>query len=168
VETEEPAQNEPARAQGVTFRLLIDECLSPGLVDLAVDAGHVESTCLRNRELLATKDWELMRYIFDNDFTLVTVNARDFRGGGEDAPGGLYATTELHAVLVCMSSARAMDIRAQGKLFAIALEALAGIPDLINQVLEVMEDESGEVFAKVYELPARATVPDPNRPPGDR
>jgi hypothetical protein len=41
----------------MTFRLLIDECLSPDLVDLAVDAGHVESTCLRDRELLATKDW---------------------------------------------------------------------------------------------------------------
>jgi hypothetical protein len=138
----------------MTFRLLIDECLSPGLVDLAVDAGHVESTCLRDRELLATKDWKLMRYIFDNDFTFVTVNVRDFRGGGEDGPGGLYATTELHAGLVCLSSARAMDIRAQGELFELALEALAGIPDLVNQVLEVMEDESGEVLVKVWELPA--------------
>lgn len=33
----------------MSLRLLIDECLSPDLVDLAIDAGHVESTCLRDR-----------------------------------------------------------------------------------------------------------------------
>ncbi len=29
----------------MTFLLLNDECLSPDLVELAVAAGHVESTC---------------------------------------------------------------------------------------------------------------------------
>lgn len=37
----------------MSFRLLIDECLSPELVDLAVEAGYVESTCARDRGLLA-------------------------------------------------------------------------------------------------------------------
>jgi DNA-binding GntR family transcriptional regulator len=40
-------------------RLLIDECLSPELVQLAIDAGHVESSCVRDRGRLGLKDWEL-------------------------------------------------------------------------------------------------------------
>ncbi len=44
----------------MSFRLLIDECLSPELVDVAVAAGYVESTCARDRGPLAKKDWELM------------------------------------------------------------------------------------------------------------
>ena len=137
----------------MTLRLLIDECLSPQLVDLAVAAGHVESTCLRDRGLLGTQDWTLLKRLLEEDFTLVTMNAQDFRGGGRDAPGGLYATTELHAGLICLNSARSLDLNAQRELFEVALEALTEIPDLINQVLEVMEHENGDVAISVYELP---------------
>ena len=100
----------------MSLRLLIDKCLSPDLVDLAVAAGHVESTCLRDRGLLGTQDWTLMKHVLAEDFTLVTVNAQDFRGSGQDAPGGFYATTELHAGLVCLNSARSMDLKAQQDL----------------------------------------------------
>jgi hypothetical protein len=65
----------------MSLRLLIDECLSP---DLAVAAGHVQSTCLRDRGLLGTQDWTLLKHVLAEDFSLVTVNAQDFRGGGED------------------------------------------------------------------------------------
>ena len=138
----------------MSLRLLIDECLSPALVDLAVAAGHVESTCLRDRGLLGTQDWTLMKHVLAEDFTLVTVNAQDFRGSGQDAPGGLYATTELHAGLICLNSVRPMDLKAQRALFDIALKELAELPDLINQILEVSEEASGEVVVTVYELPS--------------
>ena len=36
-------------------RLLIDECLSPELVQLAIDAGHVESSCVRDRGRLGLR-----------------------------------------------------------------------------------------------------------------
>jgi hypothetical protein len=134
------------------LRLLIDECLSPDLVDLAVAAGHVESTCLRDRGLLGTQDWTLMKHVLAEDFTLVTVNAQDFRGSGQDAPGGLYVTTELHAGLICLNSAHHMDLNAQRELFEIALKELSELPDLINQVLEVTEEASGEVVVTLYEL----------------
>lgn len=39
---------------------MIDECLSPGLVQLATDAGHV-----------GLKDWELMEFVLKEDMTLV-------------------------------------------------------------------------------------------------
>jgi hypothetical protein len=152
MEGKEPARNS-ARSKGMSLRLLIDECLSPDLVDLAVAAGHVESTCLRDRGLLGTQDWTLMKHVLAEDFTLVTVNAQDFRGSGEDAPGGLYATTDLHAGLVCLNSVRRMDLKAQRELFEIALKELAELPDLINQVLEVTEEAPGEVVVTVYELP---------------
>jgi hypothetical protein len=137
----------------MSLRLLIDECLSPDLVDLAVAAGHVQSTCLRDRGLLGTQDWTLIKHVLAEDFTLVTVNAQDFRGSGEDAPGGLYATTEMHAGLICLTSARRMDLNAQRELFEIALKELAELPNLINQVLEVTEEASGEVVITIYELP---------------
>jgi Domain of unknown function (DUF5615) len=141
----------------VTLHLLIDECLSPDLVELAIHAGHVESTCLRDRGLLGTQDWTLMKHVLAEDFTLVTVNAQDFRGADQNSPGGLYATTELHAGLICLNSARAMDLHTQRELFAVALEELAALPDLINKVLEVSEGETGEVSVSVYELPAAAS-----------
>ena len=138
----------------MSLRLLIDECLSPDLVALAIAAGHVESTCLRDRGLLGTQDWTLMRHVLAEDFTLVTVNAQDFRGSGQDAPGGFYATTDLHAGLICLNSVRRMDLDAQKELFNIALKELAELPDLINQVLEVTEEAPGEIIVSLYELPS--------------
>jgi hypothetical protein len=114
----------------MSLRLLIDECLSPDLVDLAIAAGHVESTCLRDRGLLGTQDWTLMKHVLAEDFTLVTVNAQDFRGSGQDAPGGFYATTELHAGLICLNSVHHMDLNTQRELFEIALKELFALPHL--------------------------------------
>ena len=51
------------------------------------------------------------------------------------------------------ASARSMDLKAQQDLFEIALKELSELPDLINQVLEVTEQASGEVIATLYELP---------------
>ena len=51
-----------------------------------------------------------MKYVLAEDFTLVTVNARDFPGGGQDAPGGLYAAIDLHAGLICLNSVRNVDL----------------------------------------------------------
>jgi uncharacterized protein (DUF1778 family) len=90
----------------MSFRLLIDECLSPELVALAMAAGHVESTCARDRNLLGATDWRLLDYVVSKDFTLVTHNARDFRGPGGSEPGGLYGAVQIHAGLICLESQR--------------------------------------------------------------
>lgn len=73
----------------MSFHLWIDECLSPELVELAVAAGHVESTCSRDRGRLGISDWELLAHVIGGNFTLVTHNARDLRGKGPERPGGL-------------------------------------------------------------------------------
>jgi hypothetical protein len=64
----------------------------------------VQSTCVRDRDLLGVKDWELVGYAVENDFTLVTSNLQDFRGAGGAKPGGHYAEQPIHAGLICLSS----------------------------------------------------------------
>lgn len=70
------------------IRFLIDECLSPELVQRAVQAGYPESSCVRDRGLSGTKDWKLIEHLVAGDWTLVTHNAIDFRGGGQVAAPG--------------------------------------------------------------------------------
>lgn len=124
----------------MSFRFLIDECLSPELVQLAIDADF-ECTCVRDRGLLGAPDRKLMAFLLEEDFTLVTENAADFRT--------LFGAEELHAGLVCLSSRRRMDLETQRELFQMALGSLG--ENLVNQVLEVVEDEEGEVTASTYE-----------------
>ncbi|WP_256985753.1 DUF5615 family PIN-like protein [Bordetella genomosp. 1] len=73
------------------LRFLIDECLSPSLVHQAIRAGHYDSTCVRDRGWTGKTDAQLMRLIVAHDFTLVTLNAFDFRGHGARRPGGCMA-----------------------------------------------------------------------------
>jgi hypothetical protein len=134
-------------------RLLIDECLSPELVQLAIDAGHVESTCVRDRGRLGLKDWELMEYVIEENFILVTRNAQDFRGAGETNPGGLHSVVEVHSGLICLDSALELDLDLQQELFKHALDALVDLPDLINQALEVYENEDGLISVNMYDIP---------------
>jgi predicted nuclease of predicted toxin-antitoxin system len=124
------------------MRFLIDECLSPALVQIVIDAGF-ECTCVRDRGLLGATDPKLMKFLLQEDFTLVTENATDFRA--------LFGTAELHAGLVCLG-ASPMNLEAQRELLQIALEALGD--DLVNQVLEVTKDDAGEITLSTYAHPA--------------
>lgn len=137
----------------MTLRFLIDECLTPELVAMAMAAGHVESTCVRDRGLTGTKDWKLMEHVVAGDFTLVTHNAVDFRGAGPGQLGGQHAKQAIHAGLVCLNSVHVLDLQRQRKLFQVALDALAGMNDLVNQALEVFEFEDGSMEIVLYDIP---------------
>ena len=137
------------------IKLLMDECLSPELVDMARAAGHLEANCVRNLGLSGSQDWQLMRRVIAGDYTLVTHNARDFRGRTPGrAGGGLHAKQALHAGLVCLNTEIGMDIDKQRDLFEIALEQLAGCADLVNRALEVTEREDGRVDVVWYDIPS--------------
>jgi len=136
----------------MTFRLLIDECLSPDLVQLAIAAGHVESTCVRNRGWAGTKDWQLIEHIVANDYTLVTHNSVDFRGHGPGSLGGEHANQSIHAGLICLNSTQVMDMERQLEL-QLVLRELASMNDLVNQALEVFESEDGSVELEIYDIP---------------
>jgi hypothetical protein len=137
----------------MTFRLLIDECLSPELVRLAVQAGHVESTCVRDRGWTGTKDWKLIAHIVEGDYTLVTCNSADFRGRGPGKLGGEHAKQPIHAGLVCLNSARVMDLGRQRALFQLALKELASVDNLVNQAFDMFEMEDGTVHVDIYDIP---------------
>ena len=106
----------------MNYKLLFDEQLTPELVKLARAAGHVGSTCVRDRGLAGMPDWKLMEFVLEHEFTLVTLNATDFRGRGAAVPGGLYARTELHAGLVCLSSVRPLTLDQQCDAFGAVFE----------------------------------------------
>jgi hypothetical protein len=138
------------------FRFLVDECLSPELVQMAVKAGHVESTCVRDRGLSGTKDWKLIEHVVAGDFTLVTHNSVDFRGGGPVKLGGEHAKQPIDAGLVCLNSVHTLDLQRQLDLFQIALDELGALDDLVNQALEVFEQEDGSVEVVIYDIPDAA------------
>jgi predicted nuclease of predicted toxin-antitoxin system len=124
----------------MTHRFLIDECLSPDLVQVAIDAGF-ECTCVRDRGLLGARDDFLMKFLLKEDFTLVTENAADFRA--------LFGDQELHPGLICLGSEKRMDRETQRELFQVALKEIG--QDLTNQLLEVIEDENGEITVSTSE-----------------
>ena len=137
----------------MTFRFLIDECLSPELVQLAVAAGHLESTCVRDRGWAGTKDWMLVTYAIEGDYTLVTHNSPDFRGQGPGKLGGQHAKQPIHAGLVCLNSVHVMDLPRQLDLFRLVLAELTNVDDLVNQALEVFELTDGSVELDSYSIP---------------
>ena len=137
----------------MTFKLLIDECLSPALVSMARMAGHVQSTCVRDRGWTGMKDWDLVKRVVAEDFTLVTNNAKDFRGHGGTRPGGWHAAQDIHAGLICLNAELALDLGLQEQLFALALEEIAAREDLINQALEITALAAGDARVEIYEIP---------------
>jgi hypothetical protein len=59
-------------------KFLIDECLTVELVDVAGGAGY-EAHHVAHVGRAGWKDWNVVRYAREHDFTLVTNNAADFR-----------------------------------------------------------------------------------------
>jgi predicted nuclease of predicted toxin-antitoxin system len=125
-------------------RFLIDECLSVHLVAVASQAGH-EAHHVAHIGRAGWKDWNVVRYARDGDFTLVTNNASDFRR--------LYAAQQLHAGLVIFRPTVGRNL--QQRLFKSALDALATIGEPINRVLELDFDHD-DVALALYDLPSAA------------
>ncbi len=127
------------------MKFLVDECLSPELVELARVHGHSESTHVTWLGLSGCKDWTIARRAIDDSFVLVTNNRLDFLT--------LYEQEALHGGLVCLNAAHSTMSRDQQKrLFALALMRLAG-PEPYNEVLEITASATGEVEVSRYDLP---------------
>lgn len=124
------------------MKFLVDECLSQRLTMMARDRGYAESSQVHWLGLGGIQDWNLILRAVDEDWTLVTKNAYDFRGAA-GAPGrpGLHAAQPIHAGLVCLNGPLGMNLTLQEELFEIALCEIAALgDDLVNQVLEVTAD----------------------------
>lgn len=114
------------------IRFLIDENLSPALVDTARSRGFA-AFHVAHRGWAALTDPQVLRRMLDEDLTLVTNNWVDFQP--------MLARSELHpGIVVILPSVRR---ERQVQLFAIALAGIrdADPPlDMINTVLEIAED----------------------------
>jgi hypothetical protein len=140
------------------MKLLIDECLSPKLAKMAQELGY-EASHVVWLGMSGYKDWNLVPVILKGDWTFVTRNSIDFRGPKSN-PGtkGQYSKVEVHAGLICLNSAVAMDIELQSELFRKALEELKSGPDLVNQVLDVTATED-EIEVLRRSLPTSSREP---------
>jgi predicted nuclease of predicted toxin-antitoxin system len=115
------------------MRFLIDENLSPTLVDLARERGY-EAMAVRDLGLLNAKDWTLLEKVQDEDWTLVTNNFDEFRRR--------YARkVTLHAGVVFLVDVDA-GRHVQRLAFAAALDEIDANADLVN--LELLVESRGD------------------------
>ncbi|MBV1835051.1 DUF5615 family PIN-like protein [Novacetimonas pomaceti] len=136
------------------MKFLIDECLSPQLATMAQNRGYGESSHIVWLSLAGMKDWDLIKRVVAEDWTLVTKNSCDFRGPPA-TPGtpGLHATQAIHAGLVCLNGPPGMNLALQEELFEQAMDKIAALgDDLVNQVLEVTADKENITIDR-YMLP---------------
>jgi hypothetical protein len=136
------------------MKFLVDECLSPALVNRLHTAGY-QATHVTHLNKRGWSDQALMPVILDADWTFLTGNAFDFRGPAE-SPGtsGGYSGARIHAGLICLNRA-CTDTRAiQLELLEEALAVLNDLGgDLVNRVLEVTLHDDDTIEANVYGLP---------------
>lgn len=111
----------------ITF--LIDENLSPSLVKTANAQGYL-AFHVNHRGLSSFRDEQVLRYLLDEDLTLVTNNWVDFRP--------MLGREEVHPGAVIVPNVRRDQ---QIELFEIALAAIRedGL-DMVNTALYVATD----------------------------
>lgn len=96
-----------------------------------------------------------MEKVLSEEFTLVTNNSVDFRGGGPGSLSGHHAKAEIHCGLVCLNAQSGMCLDTQRAMFAAALDLLDRLNvDLINRALELFLLENGTLEYSVYDIPA--------------
>ncbi len=123
-------------------RFLIDENLSPALVEPAREQGF-EAMHVNHLGLRTDMDWDLLKVIAEQDWVLVTNNAIEFRGR--------YREIELHPGVVFLVPAvrRAEQIR----LFEAALGYIGTDGDLVNRAIDVVFDLNRVAIVTAYHLP---------------
>lgn len=124
------------------MKFLIDECLHPSLAQAAHASGH-DAYFVGHIGLSGEKDWDLMVKVIEEDLTLVTNNAADFRR--------LYAKEGLHAGLVIIVPN--VPPNEQLAIFSAILDDIGqGEDALVNTALEA-SIEAGELRLRRYALP---------------
>jgi hypothetical protein len=123
---------------------------------MARERGHHEASHVVWIGKSGWKDWELKRFLLEEDWVLVTRNSEDFRGPRE-TPGskGRYSNALIHAGLICLNASVGMDLALQRELFSEVLEEIDTDADLTNQILEVtLEHDEAGVQIERYKYPS--------------
>jgi hypothetical protein len=136
-------------------KFLIDECLSPDLVAVALNRGFLESSHVVWMGKAGWKDWQLKPFILEGDWTLVTRNSVDFRGPADRlGAGGQFADVPVHAGLVCINGPDGMTAEVQCELFEVVLDEIGDAQQLVNEVIEVdLDSLDGDFTIHRYTMP---------------
>jgi len=119
----------------VSYRLLIDECLHPGLVAIAKDRGIVAEFGPHIGKA-GWQDHNLVQFAVENDYIIVSNNRRDFLKH--------YMQLELHGGLIILVPR--VDRARMDRLFNLALDRFSESDvDIVNRVIEVLIDGSVHV-----------------------
>lgn len=112
------------------IQFLVDECLSPGLLDVAREHGF-NAYHVTQRGWGSDSDPQLLGRILGGDLTFVTNNWKDFRP--------MIRRSEVHpGVVAILPNVRR---ERQMALFAAAITEIRGADlDMVNTVLEVQAD----------------------------
>jgi predicted nuclease of predicted toxin-antitoxin system len=117
------------------MRLLIDECLSPALVEVAHRCGF-EGYHVAHRGWSGKTDAAILERLLNEELILVTNNRDDFLA--------LMRGVELHpGLIVLLENVRRQE---QVRLFNLALQVVGPVTSLINTVVEVGVDGAVSVF----------------------
>ena len=132
------------------MRFLIDECLSPDLVQIAIDR-EFDAAPVVHRRLQGKPDRTIVEYAVSNRHVLVTNDAKDFIPlVGEEA---------IHCGLVCLNISDGLASRdTQCRLFEIALNEL-GENEPVNKIIEITLDSDAEVTTNRYDWPTENQKP---------
>lgn len=126
------------------LKLLIDECLTPGLVSIARIRGFLLSRHVNDVGLLATPDPTIFRFAVEEGYVLVTNNRKDYLP--------LVRNEPAHPGLICLlGTFPRMDARAQKDLLGEALDNLGG-QDPSNCVIEATLFCGGRIDVVCYPL----------------
>ena len=122
------------------IQFLIDECLTPKLVEVANQFGYVAHH-VQYREWKSRGDADLLKHIRAEDLTLVTNNWKDFEP--------MLRREEVHPGAVVLPNVpRASQISAFERALR-AIEAVEPPLDMVNTVIEVGDTDE----VRIYPLP---------------
>jgi Domain of unknown function (DUF5615) len=145
-EQNRPPPHRALRGAAEPWLLIVQGCPSPGLVALAHNRGHGESTHVTWLGLRSRTDRSIVRRAVNDGYVLVTNNTTDFKS--------LLGREIVHAGLVCLNVALGlMSLEVPKRLFALALDRLGNI-EPINGLLEVTLMENRSVRVERYDLPS--------------
>ncbi len=122
-------------------RFLVDENLSVLLPETAHARGY-EATHINHHGLHQSKDWDILKVVEEEYWTLVTNNAIEFRGR--------FQRIEVHPGVVFLIPAVPRTL--QIELFSAALDVIDGLSDMVNTALDVTYSEN-QVRVNRYALP---------------
>lgn len=125
------------------MKLLIDEHLSPRLVEWCADRKGLYAASVPHVGLGGCSDRAVWRYAFEHDFVVVTTNARDFLE---------LLDVELHPGLIVLRES-GLSRAEQWERLVTTIDHILGQPDpaayMVNRVVEVVSAEE----LRVYEVP---------------